>query len=197
MPSRKPKPAINTSQLRIIGGQWRSRKLDFAAVEGLRPTPDRVRETLFNWLQHSIAGAHCLDIFAGSGALGLEALSRGAEHCTFIDLASAPCQHLRDNCKKLDCQRANIVQADAQQWLEQQRPQAAAFDVIFLDPPFNKNLLAPMCERIEALGLLKEGGYIYTECERTLQVHLPWKLHREKTAGQVRYALWQRDSSAQ
>jgi len=190
------KPHSGSSQIRIIGGQWRSRKLSFPVLEGLRPTPDRVRETLFNWLQSTIPGARCLDLFAGSGALGLEALSRGAHSCTFIDMASASCQTLRENLKTLDAQGAEVVQSDALQWL-QRLPNASdsanspCFDVVFIDPPFNQDLCEKICQLLVDKGVVSERGFIYIETEPRAQLVNHWPLHREKTSGQVRYRLFQ------
>jgi len=195
------KPHQGPSHIRIIGGQWRSRKLSFPILEGLRPTPDRVRETLFNWLQTAVPGARCLDLFAGSGALGLEALSRGAQSCTFIDMAPASCHALRDNLKNLDCQSAEVVQRDAVQWL-QQLPDATngqntvSFDLIFLDPPFNKDLCEQICQLLIDKNVVSERGFIYIETEPRAQLVNHWPLHREKTSGQVRYRLYQNQTSA-
>src|SRR5690349_6524231 len=115
--------------LRIIGGQWRGRKLHFPALPGLRPSPDRVRETLFNWLAPTLAGSRCLDLFAGSGALGLEALSRGAQQCWFVDSANAACRRIQEHLTLLQCVDACVFNAEASQWL-QRRPQDSAFDVV-------------------------------------------------------------------
>ena len=186
------------SQVRIIGGQWRSRKLSFPVLDGLRPTPDRVRETLFNWLQSTIPGARCLDLFSGSGALGFEALSRGADHCTFIDIAPASCQALRDNLKKLECDSAEVLQRDAKQWLRQlpdavEGTNTLQFDVIFIDPPFNKDLCEQICQLMVEKKIISERGFIYIETERRAPRVNHWPLHREKTSGQVQYRLYQQD----
>ncbi|NQZ33696.1 MAG: 16S rRNA (guanine(966)-N(2))-methyltransferase RsmD [Oceanospirillaceae bacterium] len=186
------------SQVRIIGGQWRSRKLSFPVLDGLRPTPDRVRETLFNWLQSTIPGARCLDLFSGSGALGFEALSRGADHCTFIDIAPASCQALRDNLKKLECDSAEVLQRDAMQWLRQlpdavEGTNTLQFDVIFIDPPFNKDLCEQICQLMVEKKIISERGFIYIETERRAPRVNHWPLHREKTSGQVQYRLYQQD----
>ena len=204
---RNKKATTNTPtmlpQVRIIGGQWRSRKLDFPQVEGLRPTPDRVRETLFNWLHTAIPGAHCLDLFSGSGALGLEALSRGASDCTFIDIAHPSCNTLRQNITKLGCDNATVVQADTISWLGQQQsiapnadrsitPQTTAskFDVVFLDPPFHKDFCQKACDVLIEKQLLNENAFVYIETERRVDIKVDWTLHREKTAGQVHYRLY-------
>jgi 16S rRNA (guanine966-N2)-methyltransferase len=137
--ARRPvRRAGSTRLLRIIGGTWRGRKLRFPAAAAIRPTPDRVRETLFNWLQAAIPGAHCLDLFAGSGALGLEALSRGAAQVTFVDQDEAAAAALRARLTEWQAHGAEVVRGDALRFLG--RP-AQACDVVFLDPPFAGELL--------------------------------------------------------
>jgi 16S rRNA (guanine966-N2)-methyltransferase len=177
------------NQLRIIGGRWRSRRLYFPGVEGLRPTPDRVRETLFNWLAPLIEGARCLDLFAGSGALGIEALSRGASEVVLVERQPLAVRQLRQNLARLGEASAQVIQANALVWLGgPSRP----FDVVFLDPPFGSNLLVPLCAALEQGGWLAEGARIYLESARDAQkLELPenWRLAREKTAGQVSYRL--------
>ncbi len=193
MKNKRHKPASRQvqNQLRIIGGNWRGRKLSFPSLEGLRPTPDRVRETLFNWLAAATPGARCLDLFAGSGALGLEALSRGATSAQFIDNASAVCQQLKDNLKQLDCDHAEVSNQTALTWLQSNHPQP--FDIIFLDPPFHQNLLQDCINQIDQQNLLSETGWVYLEMnnQETLPVLPPtWQLHREKQAGQISYRLF-------
>jgi len=201
MPRRNHQRPRNTrsagiSTLRIIGGTWRGRKLSFPETEGLRPTPDRVRETLFNWLQAYLPGARCLDLFSGSGALGLEALSRGAASVTFVDQATEVVNHLRNNIHQLKAQNAEVVAASAVSWLDSRQPdEEVRYDLVFLDPPFHKGLVEPVCEMLEGRNLLREDAMIYIETERSLTLNrLPanWKLHREKTAGQVSYRLFVR-----
>ena len=177
------------NQLRIIGGEWRGRKLGFPEVEGLRPTTDRVRETLFNWLAPLTHGSHCLDLFAGSGALGLEALSRGATSVTFVDSDRRAVQSLRDNIALLKDERGTVVQSDALTYL-QGEPQP--FDIVFLDPPFRKDLLQPCLERLCSDGWLSENARVYIEVEQELgEPELPegWELVKSKKAGQVIYGL--------
>jgi 16S rRNA (guanine966-N2)-methyltransferase len=189
-----PKSNKKSNQLRIIGGQWRGRKLSFPTAEGLRPTADRVRETLFNWLSPSISGANCLDLFAGSGALGLEALSRGASSCCFIDTAAAACEHIAANLTLVQCDTATTHTAQAAQWLKQQdRAPSETFDIIFLDPPFGKNLAEKCLVLIDQKQLVSNDGLVYLETNRdeALPATPPhWQLHREKTAGQVNYRLY-------
>jgi len=197
--ARSPVPrAGKASQLRIIGGQWRSRRLSFFEAEGLRPTPDRVRETLFNWLAAYVPDARVLDPFAGSGALYLEALSRGAREALALEINPATLNSLRQQLLTLDCQNAQLLQADALQYLAQ--PAANPFDLVFLDPPFNRDLLEPVCHLLEQGGWLAERALIYTESETApsqLDLPLGWQLHREKQAGKVHYALWRREGLAE
>ena len=177
------------NQLRIIGGEWRGRKLSFPDVEGLRPTTDRVRETLFNWLQPVIHGAHCLDLFAGSGAVGLEALSRGAAAVSFIDSDRQAVLSLRENLTLLKDERGNVIQTDALSFL---RGEPQPFDIIFLDPPFHKALLQPCLEQLSQGGWLSKNARIYLEVEQEVgKPELPpgWEMVRSKKAGQVIYGL--------
>lgn len=177
------------NQLRIIGGRWRGRRLEFPPVQGLRPTPDRVRETVFNWLAPWIPGAHCLDLFAGSGALGIEALSRGAAEVVFVERHPGVAQRLRENLILLGVDAPQIVQTDALVWL---KGQARPFDIILLDPPFGQGLLVPVCKALERGSWLGPEARIYLEAERELEtLELPetWEISREKTAGQVAYRL--------
>jgi len=194
MAARIPKsPQQAQGQLRIIGGEWRSRRLSFPEAPGLRPTPDRVRETLFNWLAPHIVGSKVLDPFAGSGALYLEALSRGASLALALDSNAMAIASLRHNLDLLQCAVGQLLQSDAVRYLESQAP--TPFDLVFLDPPFHQNLLPPTCALLEERGWLAERAWIYTESETapsTLQLPATWRLHREKKAGQVHYALWQR-----
>ena len=182
------------NRLRIIAGRWRSRRLAFADTPGLRPTPDRVRETLFNWLQPVIAGARCLDLFAGSGALGFEAASRGAAEVVLVERDRAAVQCLRTQVANLDARGVQVVWADALSYLQQPgRP----FDVVFLDPPYGSELLGPCCERLEAGGWLSMPAHIYLETR--IGQNLPplppsWRRVRSQRAGQVNYHLAVRDA---
>lgn len=180
---------MKNNLLRIIGGEWRSRKLRFADVPGLRPTPDRVRETLFNWLQTQVPGARCLDLFAGSGALGLEALSRGASEVVMVEKHPAAAKALRDNIALLGAQQAVLVHDDAFRYLQRE---TGAFDLIFLDPPFRKNLLEPVLETLLAKSLLSPDGMIYLEQEADAATdfgRFNLRIHRETQAGQVKSLL--------
>ncbi|MCK9535843.1 MAG: 16S rRNA (guanine(966)-N(2))-methyltransferase RsmD [Pseudomonas sp.] len=181
------------SQIRIIGGQWRSRKLSVPDAPGLRPTPDRVRETLFNWLAPYIQGARVLDAFAGSGALFLEALSRGASTSLALDVNSDTIDNLRRNLALLECNTAEVLRADALQYLSLNAERG--FDIVLLDPPFHHDLLLSSCHLLEANHWLNPRAWIYTESEQppsSLGVPATWRLHREKHSGQVHYALWQK-----
>ncbi len=179
--------------LRVISGEWRSRVLDFDATSGVRPTTGRVRETLFNWLQHATAGAACLDLFAGSGALGIEALSRGARELTFVERSKRLASELRARLSLLNAQdRAQVVQADAKAFLQTCNKQ---FDIVFLDPPFSTDMTDGICATLEQRGLLNAKAYIYIETPRSGEPpSLPsnWALGRAKIAGQVSYQLAQR-----
>ncbi len=179
------------NRLRIIGGQWRGRRLEFPDIPGLRPTPDRVRETLFNWLQTEIVGAHCLDLFAGSGALGLEALSRGASQVVLVDESSAATRQIEVNLQRLHANAATVVHMAVQIFLER-GPGDARYDIIFLDPPFAQDLIKTSINLLEKKGWLAPGARIYLETENQLrELPLPadWQLLKEKTSGQVTYRL--------
>ena len=191
--AKSAKPHQGLGHLRIIAGEWRSRRLSFPDAPGLRPTLDRVRETLFNWLAPHIEGAKVLDAFAGSGALYLEALSRGAAEAVALDSNAVAIASLRQNLETLRCPRGQVIQSDAQRYL--QGEPKLAFDLVFLDPPFHQELLPTTCALLEERQWLAPNAWIYTESETppsALQLPGNWRLHREKKAGQVYYALWQR-----
>jgi 16S rRNA (guanine966-N2)-methyltransferase len=176
-------------RIRIIGGQWRGRKLPVLTQEGLRPTPDRVRETLFNWLAPVIDGARCLDLFAGTGALCLEALSRGAAEVVMVERAAHVAEQLRQNLATLKAHGAAVVETDAAAYL--QRP-VEPFDIVFLDPPFAAGLIAPCALALEARGWLVPRGLVYIEAPAALQplpVPATWEFAKSKRAGQVGYHL--------
>jgi 16S rRNA (guanine966-N2)-methyltransferase len=184
--------AARPGSVRIIGGRWRGRRLQLPALTDLRPTPDRVRETLFNWLAPVVDGARCLDLYAGSGALGMEALSRGAAYVCFVDSSAAAARSLRVSLDKLGALGAYIAETQAETYLA---GVPEPFDIVFLDPPFAINALENLCTLLER-GWLKPAARIYLESSRAQSLPaLPpgWRLLREKTAGQVRFALAQRD----
>jgi len=190
----KSPTARSANSLRIIAGQWRSRRLAFPDVEGLRPTADRIRETLFNWLQERIAREDCLDLFAGSGACGMEALSRGARHVTFVDSASAAVSAIRSNLVLLGAEGCQVVCEDSLHWLLRQ-PQPARYGLVFVDPPFAGDLLQSSAAALEVSGLLRDDALIYLESARSLAtIPLPanWTALKSKQAGKVFYALYQR-----
>jgi 16S rRNA (guanine966-N2)-methyltransferase len=192
MARRKQSANSQTGRLRIVAGNWRSRLLDIADVEGLRPTPERIRETLFNWLSPHIHGAHCLDLFAGTGALGLEALSRGAGSAVFVERSSVAARQLERNIAALGATAATVRQQDAHDYLCS-RPEAR-FDLVFLDPPFAADLLEETCRLLAAQELLADGALVYLEQERSSpEPELPdgWQIIKNKTAGMVRYMLAQ------
>jgi 16S rRNA (guanine966-N2)-methyltransferase len=175
--------------LRIIGGTWRGRKLRFPAGADIRPTPDRVRETLFNWLGAAVRGARCLDLFAGSGALGLEALSRGAAHVTFVEHDAAAAQALRALLREWQARDVRVERADALRYLA---GDVQPFDIVFLDPPFASELLGRAAALLEQRHWLRAGARIYVEC--AARVGLPslppaWQLLKAKQAGEVGYHL--------
>ncbi|CAG0981488.1 Ribosomal RNA small subunit methyltransferase D [Gammaproteobacteria bacterium] len=186
------KPNSRSSSVRIVGGLLRGSRLAVADRDGLRPTPDRVRETLFNWLAPVISGARCLDLFAGTGALGIEALSRGAAVCTFIERDRALAQGLRDNLARLHVQGGEVVEADAVGWLA--RP-ATPVDIAFLDPPFAAGLWGSAAQALDRGGWLRAGALVYVESDARGVPPLPaaWTLHREGHAGAVRFALYRRE----
>jgi 16S rRNA (guanine966-N2)-methyltransferase len=182
---------VRSRTLRIIGGSWRGRRLRFPASPQIRPTPDRVRETLFNWLSLRVPGARCLDLFAGSGALGLEALSRGAAHVTFVERDAAAAREIAARLAEWGAPAASVEHADAGTFL---RAPAAPFDIVFLDPPFASQLLASTAARLEQGGWLTEGALVYLECPASAPPSVPpvWTALRAKRAGEVGYHLYSR-----
>lgn len=183
-PRRRP-----DGQLRIIGGAWRSRKLPVADLDGLRPTGDRLRETLFNWLQGDVSGARCLDLFAGTGALGFEALSRGARHCDFVEIQAPALAQLYSSVALLGCEdRAAIRAGHAFEIIPTLE---APCDIVFLDPPFSEQLHAEALDRLSAAGLLRSGALVYLEYpkEQELDVKTALDVLRDKSAGGVNCTL--------
>ena len=181
--------AARSRVLRIIGGRWRGRKLRFPASPAIRPTPDRVRETLFNWLGAATPGAECLDLFAGSGALGLEALSRGAAQVTFIEQDAAAVRELRARLAEWEAAGARVRHTDALQYLA---GDVQPCDIVFLDPPFNSPLLPRSAQLLETRGWLKAGALIYVECaarEGLPPLPQSWRLLKARRAGEVGYHL--------
>ena len=193
MARRKQKGKSQAGRLRIVAGNWRSRLLDIADVEGLRPTSERIRETLFNWLAPTIQGARCLDLFAGTGALGLEALSRGAREAVFVEQSPVAARQLETNIDIVGANAAaKVVQGDGLRYLG--NAPESLFDIVFLDPPFAADLLNETCRLLAENKLLADGGLVYLELERMQdEPSFPdgWQVLKNKTAGNVRYMLVQ------
>lgn len=183
------------NEFRIIAGQWRRRRLKFPELPGIRPSPDRVRETLFNWLRDALPGARCLDLFAGSGALGLEALSRGAARVLFVDREARVIEALRAHLALLRAEGGEVLQAEALAFLG---GPAQAFDIVFLDPPFDSPLLAASLAVLAQDGWCTARGLIYMEHARAAPLAVPagWERIREGHAGRVGFALAQRTNAA-
>lgn len=176
--------------VRIIGGNWRGRKVSFPRREGIRPTPDRVRETLFNWLQPHIIDARCLELYAGSGILGIEALSRGAKHVTFVERDRATCARLRENLAAI-CgdDRYRCENTTAQRWLREHR---GSFDIVFLDPPYDSGDWQDILPALPSSQFIDDGGLVYLETPSVVSEHqLPpaLSIHRQAKAGNVHYCL--------
>ncbi|MFT2111819.1 16S rRNA (guanine(966)-N(2))-methyltransferase RsmD [Marinomonas sp. 2405UD68-3] len=188
---------LNKSKLRIIGGEWRSRTLPIPKVEGLRPTPNRVRETLFNWISVWIPGAHCGDLFCGSGALGLEALSRGAASCLFVDNSRVVTQQMQDNLATLKSTAGTVITKNAAELVK--IPPSRPLDILFLDPPFRKDWLTKLIPFLDDQWLAPRA-LVYIEMEKeanlpTLPSH--WTLKKEKIAGQLCYRLFEINRSSE
>lgn len=187
---RNRSPAMST--LRIIGGEWRGRKITFSQLPGVRPTGDRVRETLFNWLAPYLTGAKCLDLFAGSGALGLEALSRGAAHCDFVDNQAENIRQISHQLAALDGnQKASVHCGDALTWLAQH---PATWDIVFVDPPFDSALGEPSLRQLACNDRLHHNSWVYFESRRSEPEFIhdgSYNIFREKLTGDVCYRLLQ------
>jgi len=177
------------NKIQIIGGKYRGRKIAFPNTPELRPTPSRIRETLFNWLAPFIVNARCLDLFAGSGVLGFEAISRGALSCTFIEKDRKSLAMLRENAKLLHADAVEIWEKDALLWLKQL---ASTFDIVFLDPPYRTKLLSACFALFDEKDCLSENALIYFEADEPIELRIlptTWQLLREKKAGQIYYYL--------
>jgi 16S rRNA (guanine966-N2)-methyltransferase len=173
------------NRVRIIGGKWRSRILKFPPAAELRPTPDRVRETLFNWLGQRLDGQACLDLFAGSGALGFEAMSRGAARVVMVERDRAIAKALRESAKLLEAEALEVVESEALAYL---RRNSEKFDMVFLDPPYESDLAIKSMAVLPAL--LNPDARVYVESAKPLELPASWRLLREDRAGAVRYALF-------
>jgi 16S rRNA (guanine966-N2)-methyltransferase len=172
------------NRVRIVGGEWRSRWLQFPALPGLRPTPDRVRETLFNWLGQDLTGQVCLDLFAGSGALGLEAASRGAGLAVLVERDPRVYRALEANVRELGARTVQLVRADALEFL---MADARAYDVVFLDPPYAMREQGPLLKAVRAH--LAPGALVYLESSEFVQLPAPWEVLRQTRAGAVHCQL--------
>lgn len=187
------KHTVLKGEVRIIAGLWRGRKLPVLSSDGLRPTGDRVKETLFNWLMPYIVDAYCLDCFAGSGSLGFEALSRQAKHVTFLELDKAAATQLNKNLQTLKCnaEQANVLNQNSLTFLQVTQP-IPRFDIVFIDPPFHVGLAQKTIDLLTAHNWLKADALVYVETEKTLPLVVPahWHSLKEKVTGQVCYRLY-------
>ena len=177
-------------RLRIVAGKWRGRRLPVTDAPGLRPTSERIRETVFNWLSPMTEGARCLDLFAGTGALGIEALSRGAAHVVFVDKNAAVAAAIRKNLQALGATNAEVLQENAFSFLDEAESQP--FDIVFLDPPFELNILPDLCQKLLDKGWLSKRALVYLEQGKEQKPpSLPdgWAPSHEKVAGKVSYSL--------
>ncbi|MGR6980182.1 16S rRNA (guanine(966)-N(2))-methyltransferase RsmD [Testudinibacter sp. P27/CKL/0425] len=199
-PKRKPpstEKSNNTKskgEVRIIAGIWRGRKLPVLNSQGLRPTTDRIKETLFNWLMPYIVDSRCLDCFAGSGSLGFEALSRQAAFVQFFELDKTAAKQLQQNLQRLECSNGNIQQGNSLQLLANGNTQTP-YDLVFLDPPFQQGLLAPTIDALTHGNWLADNALIYIESEKQLSnLTIPpdWQLLKEKIGGEVCFRLYRK-----
>ena len=187
------KKTEKTGFIRLISGKWRGKKLPVKNKEGLRPTTDRTKETLFNWLMHDIRDSNCLDCFSGSGSLAFEALSRFANKALLLERDKQVATQLKENLTILKADNGIILETDSIDYLQKKANQQ--FDIVFVDPPFNKGLITPCCQALEKNNYLMPQALIYIEMEIQLtDIDLPtnWQLLKEKKTGQVSYQLYQR-----
>lgn len=188
------------SSVRVIGGQWRGSRIEFAEAQGLRPTSDRIRETLFNWLSADMADARCLDLFAGSGVLAFEALSRGALEVYALEKNTTVYQRILANCERLRAHDLSLLNVDSADWLrgeasEGDHPQNGGFDIAFVDPPFHDDIDPQLLTLLESSGVLLPHAKIYLEQRAATdgwQIPAGWEILRDKKAGSVRFSLYQR-----
>jgi 16S rRNA (guanine966-N2)-methyltransferase len=190
----KSTKSIKGGFIRIISGQWRGKKLPVQDKEGLRPTTDRTKETLFNWLMHDIRDANCLDCFSGSGSLAFEALSRYAQSVTLLEKDKQVAKQLADNLKTLNVSNASLIETDAIHYLQQTAKQK--FDIVFIDPPFFNGLVQPCCDALENNDYLADNALLYIEKETQLdsfEAPKNWQLLKENSTAQVSYQLYLRE----
>lgn len=191
--TRRPAPQSSQQALRITGGEWRSRRLSFPVIDGLRPTLSQSRERLFNWLQFDLAGRRVLDAYAGSGILGLEALSRGAAHCDFVERDAVAARAIRGHLADLQADtRAQVHQADVLSWLSGTNPQNAGYDLVFLDPPFAEQGFQAALDAVAAAAAVKPGALVYLETPSGFAPRWPAHWNEEKCArkGRIEQRLW-------
>ena len=183
-----------SNSVRIIGGDWRGRRLPIADVPGLRPSGDRCRETLFNWLQPWILAAECADLFAGTGALGFEAASRGAASVLMIEKHPRAQEVLRQSIEQLQAIQVNLQSGGAMSMIEDIKPDS--LDIVFVDPPFDSNLAGVVLERLDSIGCVRNGGFVYVESPATTVISPPqgWRTWRDQQLGEVRMQLFRRDN---
>lgn len=188
-----PRRRGKDNQVRIIGGIHRSRMIHFPDQDGLRPTSDRIKETLFNWIQHEVSHGVCLDLFAGSGSLGIEALSRGAKSVHFVESAADAVTSINENLAELGLEQAVVIRTNVEDWLKDSAPQNF-FDLVFIDPPYAEQKLSSICEMVTAAQCVKSGGKVYVENNVELSLEsMPesWRLLKQKKAGQVHFYLFE------
>lgn len=191
--NEKSRKSIKGGFIRLISGKWRGKKLPVKDIEGLRPTTDRTKETLFNWLMHDINDATCLDCFSGSGSLGFEALSRFAKKVTLLERDKSVAKQLRENLTTLKVSNANVIEGDSINYLNQVATEQ--YNIVFIDPPFHKNLVQPCCDALQSNEYLASDALIYIEREvdlKSLKLPSTWTLLKEKSTGQVTYQLYQK-----
>jgi 16S rRNA (guanine966-N2)-methyltransferase len=181
---------LKANRVRIVGGEWRSRYINFPDGRDLRPTPDRVRETLFNWLGQDLTDKCCLDLYAGSGALGFEAASRGAERVVLVERERTVCTALEASCAALKAAQVTVVRADALEFLRSENGDSGVYDVVFLDPPFADNPWDTLFARL--IPRLKPNALVYRESGGKQTAPDGWEVHRQSRAGQVNYQLLKR-----
>lgn len=174
-------------KIRLIGGKWRSRKLDVLEADNLRPTPNRIRETLFNWLSPYVSGAVCLDLYAGTGALGFEALSRGAESVVMVDHNRDVIFNLQKQAQKLGASAAEIANSDVMAWLTQCQQ---SFDIVFIDPPYQSMLLEPTIDKLINCGCLNQASLLYVESDSNIDINNNYvEMIKSGNAGKVEFQL--------